>query len=691
MRLGAAVLGSLGLFACLGQDVDTAILAHGGTKRFTILDQIADARERGAFLALYRQSDSRKRRNLALGFLESYPQSWLLAQAYEIAAKASIDLNDYGTALSLAEKSLRLYPENPFLLVPIANVQAKQRLFAAAERSAKDAIGYLEQFDRPASVEEKDWPSLKQSVMASSYFALGRSQATRAFASEAGKRKEGLKAAEATLQQAFDLNRDDAETAFLLGMVSWGLGERERAGGYFAEVSGKPGPLREAAQERLTELYKAMPPPPLSLRLGSVAAPYTPAQAPLPEYAGSEACLACHAREHASWKATGMGRMLRAYRPEYVMADFSKPNVMEDGNGRPAARTVLQAGKHYLEIRKPDSEWTRYPVDYVIGSKWQQAYATKLPNGSLQVFPVQYSKVLDRFVNYWKLIDAPGSERADILKFDTVVASGTYQVNCALCHTSQLSLPGGWARPADAAFHEAGVNCEMCHGPSSLHVEQMKTARAAPRRPSDPPVDFKGIGAAEYVAICSQCHLQSAQRTPEPGGAMNYTRSGAKFYRAYLSRPYVDFARIAFYKDGRFQKTTFVVESFTRSACFRKGQAHCGSCHDPHPPDAAANPASLKFRDDPDRMCLQCHSELKATQQAHTGHALTSEASRCVSCHMPKIMSSLMFQARSHQIDDVPSVEMTERFGQADSPNACLLCHRDRTVAWLRKQMALRK
>lgn len=63
------------------------------------------------------------------------------------------------------------------------------------------------------------------------------------------------------------------------------------------------------------------------------------------------------------------------------------------------------------------------------------------------------------------------------------------------------------------------------------------------------------------------------------------------------------------------------------------------------------------------------------------------EASRCVSCHMPRIMEALLFPARSHEIDDVPEASMTERFGHDNSPNACLTCHRDRGVAWLREKM----
>jgi hypothetical protein len=50
---------------------------------------------------------------------------------------------------------------------------------------------------------------------------------------------------------------------------------------------------------------------------------------------------------------------------------------------------------------------------------------------------------------------------------------------------------------------------------------------------------------------------------------------------------------------------------------------------------------------------------------------------------MPRIMNALLFQARSHQIDDIPDAAMAARFGQPESPNACLLCHKNRDAAWL--------
>jgi hypothetical protein len=50
---------------------------------------------------------------------------------------------------------------------------------------------------------------------------------------------------------------------------------------------------------------------------------------------------------------------------------------------------------------------------------------------------------------------------------------------------------------------------------------------------------------------------------------------------------------------------------------------------------------------------------------------------------MPRIMNSVLFQARTHQIDDIPNAEMTERFGAGQSPNACLLCHSAKDARWV--------
>src|ERR1051326_1121517 len=127
MRVIGMLILAVGLAGVLrGQGIDTVLFREStGIQRFTVIDQVADPQERRAFLKLYGAHEPQKRRKLAEEFVAKYPQSWLLAPAYEAGAKACIDLDDYATALRLGTQSLRLFPENPLLLVPLANIQAQ--------------------------------------------------------------------------------------------------------------------------------------------------------------------------------------------------------------------------------------------------------------------------------------------------------------------------------------------------------------------------------------------------------------------------------------------------------------------------------------------------------------------------------------------------------------------------------------
>jgi hypothetical protein len=368
---------------------------------------------------------------------------------------------------------------------------------------------------------------------------------------------------------------------------------------------------------------------------------------PKTAFAGSTACKGCHAPQWSAWADSGMSKMLRKVDPAAVVGDFLTTA------GSPDIRPAARDSQYFFDLRRANGMWDRYRVDYLIGSKWQQAYATRTPDGDLHVIPLQYNRLEKAWINYWRMIDPPGSSRSEVADFHRIREVTSYRQNCAPCHTSQLEERG---------FQEPGVNCEMCHGPSAAHAKGAK-----------PLWRFKEVNNREYVEVCAQCHAQSAIREPQG------------FPPRYQRRPYAEFSRKAFYRDGRFRETTFIVEAFERSACFRKGKAHCGHCHDPHPPDAPVNPVSLKYRDDPDRMCLQCHAADYAGR-SHTRHA-AGEASRCVACHMPKIMNALLFKARNHQIDDRPDADFTLRFGIQESPNACLDCHRDQSAGWAKNHL----
>lgn len=698
MHRGAALAIYLAatLLVARAQEIDTA-LAPAEPHKTTVLDQIADRTERRDFEKFYAAKDPLHKHTLAQQFLSAHPQSWFLAEAYEAAAKASIDLGQFDQSLAEAKLSLRLFPENPLLLVPVANVEAQLGLSGAAERDAQRALDLLDQFGFDDSESAGD--SLNRRLASSARFALARVYAARALAQQAADRKALLQRAFDQLTLAGSENRKDGEIFLLRGIVRQAEGKALQAASDFRQAGVLDDGLRPIVLQHLREVYAMVratsPADSLDTFIKNLPAPADEsaksiASSPLPlgRYAGSAACRECHRSEYEAWRQTGMSRMLRPYVPANVFGDFRSGTVFRGESGPVIAKMGSTARGPYMELRSADGVWNRYFVAYTIGSKWQQAYVVEGRDGRLQVLPIQYNRLEARWLNYWRLIDPPGSVRADPLQFSRLSPDTNYQLNCAICHTSQLKAESP-AQPSleQARFREPGINCEMCHGPSQKHVDKMRGASVGGER-DKLPVDFTRIGNREGVAICAQCHRQSALQRANALGELNYSSTGETFVQRTATRPYSEFLRRAFYKDGRFRETTFIVEAFERSQCYQKGSAQCASCHDPHPGNAAANPVSLKFPPDSNRMCLQCHSSIGLHLEAHTHHAASSEASRCVSCHMPRIMNSLRFQARSHQIDDIPDAAMTARFGQEQSPNACLLCHKDRDAGWTSAELA---
>jgi predicted CXXCH cytochrome family protein len=721
LRVIAILLGSL---TCLvAQDIDS-VPSLQRRNLASIADEITDSAERSAFLQLFKPASPGEIRARAEAFLERFPKSGFLAQAYEVAARGCFDLAEYEKGLGYARQSLALLPENPLLLVPVADVEARQHLNSSAISHAEEALDNLDGFASPASVREEDWPRVKQQLKATANFVKGRVLLQEALIQPAGEsRKQLLKKSEAALLEAQHFNNQDLEIAYVLGLAQFSSGRTYEASSNFAGAYRGGGELAPKALESLQAIYRLLYPSSAvsfdtfaqqaadrwatALHNSNQAMEKrVPARPAVMSYFGSDSCRACHAEIYQHWSESGMSKMFRPYAPQNIRGDFKDNNEFYLGD-EPAyqggkfelrrgpdrhlfARMAVRKNRHYFDILESDGKWHNYPVDYTIGSKFEQAYATKLPNGEIHVFPIQYNVLHKQWVNFWKVIDGPGSERADPRTWEKLDSSTSYQAICAVCHTSQLrNTKRGGFDVNNVEFEEPGIDCEMCHGPSGGHVLEMNEHEYRPKDPLDPPVNFHKIDSRQFVAICAQCHMQSAIRNSGPDGELNYV-SSREFFGDRLRQPFGEFSRKGFYKDGRFRQTTFIVEALERSQCFKKSEVSCGTCHDPHGRDSALNPTSLRFRDQPDLMCTGCHRQLRdavaITQHSH--HPAESEASRCVSCHMPRIMDALLFRARYHQIDDIPNAEMTKRFGQEESPNACLLCHTEKSAEWTGQQLS---
>lgn len=224
----AVLLGVLfvGHLAC-GQDVDTIVLKNDDRK-FTIVSQIEDPAEAAAFLSALGAKEPAQRHELAKNFLAKYPQSWLLAQAYDVSARSAIDLEKYDDALTDGRFSLRLLPENPSLLILMANLEAQKSQFDRAVADASDALEYLGQIERPPNMSQSEWTAIRPQLESSAHFARARVETSRGLAAGAFG-KPALASALEDLNRAVAWNSDDPEVAYLRAIVELQLGEKEEA------------------------------------------------------------------------------------------------------------------------------------------------------------------------------------------------------------------------------------------------------------------------------------------------------------------------------------------------------------------------------------------------------------------------------------------------------------------------------
>ena len=91
----------------------------------TIFDEIADPAERQAFRTLTQTADPAARLPQAEAFLRAFPQSWVLAQVYALASNGAMETGLYDRALGYGVASLQILPEDPLLLAPVAELQAR--------------------------------------------------------------------------------------------------------------------------------------------------------------------------------------------------------------------------------------------------------------------------------------------------------------------------------------------------------------------------------------------------------------------------------------------------------------------------------------------------------------------------------------------------------------------------------------
>ena len=275
------------------------------------------------------------------------------------------------------------------------------------------------------------------------------------------------------------------------------------------------------------------------------------------EYVGSEKCAGCHSGISKTFAQTG-----HAY-----------------------GLTPIVAGKApefpYSRVANPPEGYTWQDIAYVIGGyNWQARFVDQ--NGYIVTGKPGATESDPNYLNQYNLANPKLRTNASWVSY--LAGTAELPFDCAGCHTTgyrsnghqndQAGVTGTWA--------EAGVQCESCHGPGSLHAKSPYGSALKVER------DAKA---------CTECH--------ERGGEVELdVRDG--------------FIQHEVHNGDLYQSKHLTLD--------------CVDCHDPHTGVVQLRQASQPTVQ---TECSVCH--FKEAQNAKVErHAVFGLA--CQSCHMPRLI-----------------------------------------------------
>lgn len=354
-------------------------------------------------------------------------------------------------------------------------------------------------------------------------------------------------------------------------------------------------------------------------------------------FVGSSACASCHRGIYDRWKTTLMANVVRNPKedPGAILPDLSKPD--------------------------PLVTFTVDDIAFVYGSKWKQRYFKKIGNDYFPL-PAQWDVTHRKWKPYFVKDDwwAPHYPPDNFKRPTGSTCDGCHSVNY---DTTTHSVT------------EWNVGCERCHGPGSEHVKNpVSSTIINPSR-----LDYVDANDA-----CIQCHSQGRPLSNPIQGRyydwpVGFQMGGrlSDFWK--LEDHKLGQTTFTHFADGTAHKNRMQGNDFVTSLMYTHGVS-CFTCHDAH---GTNNPSML--RKPANSLCLDCHGPNSPngphapTIEAHTHHRAGSAGSECVECHMPKIAQTLGdVNVRSHTFRFVyPATTDSLKV-----PNACNVCHADKTAAW---------
>ncbi|NND96915.1 MAG: C cytochrome precursor [Pirellulaceae bacterium] len=429
-------------------------------------------------------------------------------------------------------------------------------------------------------------------------------------------------------------------------------------------------------------------------------------------FVGSDACKECHANNHASWDASYHSKMTQVAEPENVLGNFDNIRITHKDKQYFLGKTDEACVVNMPDLTPGAAPGQRLtaPIVMTTGSHHMQVYWFATGKGRMTgMLPLVHLNE----TNEWIPRESAFLVSHPEVSFET----GRWNAACSNCHSTHRKTRQANTGKWDTHVGEFGISCEACHGPGEDHIgyhrdlsgpsiDSSADSDAEPQIPrkfeSDPIANPENLSKVRSAQVCGQCHslmdhlvydedFQINGHKYRPGKDLLEThmildRNSPEYKTAAEAYGFEDLETMlnqTFYPDGMVRVSGREYNGLTQSACYINGEMTCLSCHKMHKDDSDSRTLKEWANDQlqPDALgnkgCTQCH-DADDYSTAHTHHEVGSTGSSCYNCHMPHTAYGLLKAIRNHTISS-PDVGKDVA---AQRPNACNLCHLDRTLEW---------
>jgi Tetratricopeptide repeat len=360
---------------------------------------------------------------------------------------------------------------------------------------------------------------------------------------------------------------------------------------------------------------------------------------PEARYVGKEVCGSCHLPNYEAYVRGQMGRSWKKALLSNSAADFNNPDPIYSEEDDLFYQPFNRGEDLFvMEYRLADGDTVHKRVeqiDYIAGSGQHTNSHIFEENGYLNQIPVTW------YVQegHWGL--APKFQHGNNYRFNRAITD-----ECMSCHNAISDFDE--SSENRFTYVPEGIDCERCHGPGSVHVDEINAGRVVDVTKE---IDYSIVNPAKLspqgqLDVCKRCHMQGAAVFADGQAPLDYLPGKAlnEFENVYWTRQpdSVQGFIMASHPDR-----------LAMSQCFLKTwepasdlePLTCLSCHNPHLPIEDVEENFIPS------VCQSCHQEedqLTCTEPTVVAGTATGT---CVSCHMPTSGAT-----------DIPYVRVTDHF-----------------------------